>query len=683
MSERWPLQKEEIRITPIGWDKELNTLEKSLQDKIPNDKEKYNKFLDIFSSIKEKEIFTEENIVAYIEETNINHLNRRISTAWEDTNKIVIESIDMFLGTTIKTQETREEKKEIYNEVVNNNNEVVNTSNEVINTSNEIVKENIDKEQRIKSRKATQKSYDNLNKKDQITDEQLQEQKATIPQIVIDAVNKKTQGTELKSDDFLKFYLLGENKANKDKPELQDFMKNYIELKKDLEIPETISFSTASTPEHTDRIIQENKHLYNFTKNSDKFDNISLPTLPEFKNFDDEFVFYTKFIPDDKIRENIQQNKTLIKDFKEIYDKDQEDARDEKGQKVYQEYINALYEIKKTLPNRIQEITKQRVLWSCITGLVKYFDTTTLNKDNFADDFDINTQEGFQIQNNDTLYINGNIKGNDIGFYYNLTDENAQLQSDDFLHLDGITQNFMVGKSNWGKNNLGVQLPTLNTLSLQAQRISKDNLATTLEDASNIEELETTIKDKISNELLKNYGKEVLIKTRVERDIEKNITAQKLQKTFFPESVLTELNRDNKTDKITETTPRKIMETRDKTTENMRSDELRTWRSLIERLDSLISRENQGKLEPKRKKLLENIEEERWAVNYNQERGKHILKFFKKFSKNGKMNLQDLEVFINTLEKKEDITMNISKFSPDFQTEEDNEDANSLVENIA
>lgn len=47
------------------------------------------------------------------------------------------------------------------------------------------------------------------------------------------------------------------------------------------------------------------------------------------------------------------------------------------------------------------------------------------------------------------------------------------------------------------------------------------------------------------------------------------------------------------------------------------------------------------------------------------------------------MNLQDLEVFINTLEKKEDITMNISKFSPDFQTEEDNEDANSLVENIA
>ncbi|HMS91332.1 MAG TPA: hypothetical protein PKC87_03875, partial [Candidatus Absconditabacterales bacterium] len=78
MSERGPLQKEEIRITPIGGDKELNTLEKSLQDKIPNDKEKYNKFLDIFSSIKEKEIFTDEQIIQYIQEININVLQRQI-----------------------------------------------------------------------------------------------------------------------------------------------------------------------------------------------------------------------------------------------------------------------------------------------------------------------------------------------------------------------------------------------------------------------------------------------------------------------------------------------------------------------------------------------------------------------------------------------------------------------------
>ena len=47
------------------------------------------------------------------------------------------------------------------------------------------------------------------------------------------------------------------------------------------------------------------------------------------------------------------------------------------------------------------------------------------------------------------------------------------------------------------------------------------------------------------------------------------------------------------------------------------------------------------------------------------------------------MNLQDLDVFVSSLEKKEDISDNISKFSPDFQTEEDKDDANRLLENIA
>jgi hypothetical protein len=721
MSEKWPSQKEEeIPITQIEWEKDSNTLEKRLQNKIPNDEEKYKQLLDIFTNIKEQKLFTEEEIEKYIEETNINLLWRKLGKSWEDQEKIIIESIDISLGKIIKAQETTERKikidEEVINtttevintttevvntttevvntttEVVNTTTEVVNTTTEVVNTTTEVVKETIDKEKRIESRKATQKSYDNLDKKNQITDEQLQEQKVSVPQIVIDAVNKKTQGTDLKSDDFLKFYLLGENKANKDKAEFQDFMKNYTELKKDLEIPEITSFRAASNPENTDRIIENNKGLRDFTQTSDKFNNISLPILPENKNFDEEFSMYVKLIPDEKIRKNIEENKTIIKEFKELYDKDQEDARNEKGQQAYAEYIDAIDTIKEDLPKKTQKIIKNRVLWSCITGLAKYFDTTTLNKDNFTDDFDINTQEGYEIQNDDTLYINGNIKGKSIGFYYNLTDKNAQLQSDDFLHFDKVAETFILGKNkeglsaSGGKNNLGIQLPTVATLSLQAQRVSEDNFVTALEDAASLEEFEKNIKDNISNKLLQNYNQEALIKTRVERDIEKNMTTQTLQNKFLPDLVLNELNRDKMTDKTTEATPRKIMEIRDKTTENMRSDELRTCRTLIEKLDPLISREDHGKLEPKRKKLLEGIEEERgeqgWKESYKQ-RGEHTLKFFKKFSKNWKMNLQDLDVFIKKLEKKEDIAMNSSKFSPDFQAEEENENADSLVENLA
>jgi len=89
------------------------------------------------------------------------------------------------------------------------------------------------------------------------------------------------------------------------------------------------------------------------------------------------------------------------------------------------------------------------------------------------------------------------------------------------------------------------------------------------------------------------------------------MTTQTLQDQFLPDVVLTEINKDKKTDKITETIPRKIMKIRDKSTEHMRSDELRTFRSLIEKLDPIISEENHKNLEPRRKKLLERVDDER------------------------------------------------------------------------
>jgi hypothetical protein len=41
-----------------------------------------------------------------------------------------------------------------------------------------------------------------------------------------------------------------------------------------------------------------------------------------------------------------------------------------------------------------------------------------------------------------------------------------------------------------------------------------------------------------------------------------------------------------------------------------------------------------------------------------------------------------LEIFINSLEKEESLGENISKFSPNFQTEEEKEGVNALLENI-
>ena len=134
-----------------------------------------------------------------------------------------------------------------------------------------------------------------------------------------------------------------------------------------------------TNPEHTDLIVENNPNLKNFTKTSPTFDNISKPPLPETKDFDKEFELYVKFIPNKDTRKHIEDNKDTIKEFKKIYSKDQEDARDLKGMAANEEYDKAIAEVKEHLPTRTQEIIKQRVMGSCITGLAKYFDTTTIN----------------------------------------------------------------------------------------------------------------------------------------------------------------------------------------------------------------------------------------------------------------------------------------------------------------
>ena len=115
----------------------------------------------------------------------------------------------------------------------------------------------------------------------------------------------------------------------------------------------------------------------------------------------------------------------------------------------------------------------------------------------------------------------------------------------------------------------------------------------------------------------------------------------------------------------------------------MRSDELRTFRSLMERLAPLLKKDKHVNLEPKRDNLFTSIQEESSAVNYSQNRGESTLKLFRTLSNNDRIQLEDLNTLVNTLEKQESISENIKKFSPEFQTKEEHEDANDILETIA
>lgn len=164
-----------------------------------------------------------------------------------------------------------------------------------------------------------------------------------------------------------------------------------------------------------------------------------------------------------------------------------------------------------------------------------------------------------------------------------------------------------------GKKDLGVRLPTIGQLTDEAQKFVKRNFTGYIEDADDLEGFESKMKEKLSTELMKTYGQTENIKTLVERDIEKNKTTQTLYATFFPETVMAEIERQGSVNNTSHKKAYQLLRLRDESTENMEAWELRKFRSLIERLDPLITdrAENPKKGLGKTQKILEDIEDER------------------------------------------------------------------------
>lgn len=653
------------------------TLDQILESKI-SDKDTLNKVKPVLNEIQNSFSQPINNYIKTLDELEFSN----IADANEDDKKALLIAVDTFLNKnwTPEIVNVIPREKKVYEENKEENKENKKEKKEEKDTVTE-------KDTLLETRKATQESYNKLDAKYKAKDTE-KDKIETIKNNISSIKKKALEDAKVDVNTYANFIFTKEVHGEELKKAWNtEFLDNLEKLEKILP-GERTSLANTKNPEHTDALVATNSSLNNFANNSDKFDKITTPPLPESKDFDKEFDLYVKFISDKNVRNSIQANKDLIKTFRTNTDK--KNIENPAGKKANEEYATAIAEVKENLPSRSQTIIKQRVMGSCISGLAKYFDSSTINKDNFSKDFDISAQDGFSInkwtdqneKSDDVLYINGNIKGNSVGFYYNLTNPDAQLKSDDFLHFDGVSEAFALGIHWWWKNSLWVKLPTLGLLTAQAQKVSENKFTTLLENSSSNEDFEASFKEEISKELLKNYWQEALVKTRVERDVEKNITAQTLNTTFIPEAVLGEMNRDKSINKTTENKARKLLNIRDKSTENMRSDELRKFRSLIERSDKLISREDHGNLEPKRQKALKGIDEERWAENYSDQRWSKTLKFFKKFSKNDQVNLQDLDTFVTTLEKKENLAGNMHKFSPDFQTAEEHENAEGLLQQI-
>jgi hypothetical protein len=194
-------------------------------------------------------------------------------------------------------------------------------------------------------------------------------------------------------------------------------------------------------------------------------------------------------------------------------------------------------------------------------------------------------------------------------------------------------------------------MPTLGYMRTIAEDFSKNNFQNIIKKSNDVQDFNDIFKQALSQELIKQFGQKTIVETRVKRDIQKNMTTQTLQKTFIPEVMKAKL-QEKQSINTTDKTPRAIVNIRENTTENMRSDELERLDILVKRLDSVTKNlSNNNRLEKSRKQLFEKINTEQEQASEN--RGENTLAFFQKISTNNEINIDDLESLIHILEKDE------------------------------
>lgn len=667
MGEIWDIQPQNADI--VETKKENNqtesTIDNTLKQKLPDDEEKQKFFFNIFQQNDIQKTFSTQEIIWYIKEKlNIRLFRKLKNISIEEQTKSILEDMD----TQIRKENWSLKEIKTYNKTNIQTNESIKTL------------ENIEKQKDIGELFLKAKeSYNKLDAKYKAQSTNDLDKVEQIKKNISPDVQKKLQEQDLDISIYANFVFTeqtyGEELRQGNNTE---FLKNYEKLNN---ILNTTSFSSATRPEKTDLIIDSNENLQDYINDSDTLNEIKLPIDEQLNYSDEEFDLYVKFIDNQAIKADIEANKKEIQAYAKNPEKNNTNET-ESISKAYEAYTTEVTKIKSEIGKSTEDIVQKRVLGSCISWLASYFDSTTIDKKaNFADDFSINTQEWFSIED-DILSIKGNIQGNDIGFEYNMTEgQSSNLTADDFLHYDKTNNSFTLGAEKWATQDLGIRMPTIDYLSQEAQKFSEDNFQKELAAHDDIASFQEDFKKNLSENLAKSFGQKTIVETRVKRDIQKNITTQTLQSTFIPETILANIDQKGKIDTNNKTT-RALFDIRETTTENMRSDELERLNTTTKRFNNVIGNlENNSGLEANRKEFLGKVDEEKWWETPN--RGTNIVSFFQKISKDNKINVEDFELLVNILEKDAaSIGENIDKFSPEFQTQEDQSSADKLLENF-
>lgn len=494
-------------------------------------------------------------------------------------------------------------------------------------------------------------------------------------------IKSKLENANIKLEEYASFLLSREKIGNDTSPpENEAFLKSLKNLEHSLWIPET----------------SRGGFFRGFEPQKETF--VQNPDLSKYANESQDFSAFEKlnYFPENM---PLEEEKKLIQSFaspalKEFFQAitplftKEQNLLSETEKQALESYQKQVNQLKQQLESKAKNFMKASATNAPITAILKYLDSESLGGQTLTDllkkpkswSFAEIHQEG----KDQVLHFQGTIDENPLTFYYNLSDPNATLECDDCLYQDPISKTFTLGKSSGARTKLNIQMPTTEQLASKLSKTcSPEQFQEILKNSSTPGEYQQHLSQLISWTIEKSFSDEKLIKSRLARHTEKNLTIQTLNSSLIPNEIMQQLMTGKKLNENPDT--KRLFKLLDRTTESSTSSDLQSFRSALKKRETFLQSPDkiQKIQDPVLRSCLENCSATKIQKSDFLAWNKALLQLFDLFTRqniwseatntddpNYILNLSDFNRFVDYLEKPErKITdaQQLQTFSLDFQ----------------
>ena len=506
-------------------------------------------------------------------------------------------------------------------------------------------------------------------------------------------IKSKLENANIKLEDYASFLLSREKIGNDTStPENETFLKSLKNLEHSLWIPESSRGGFFRSFEPQNETFVQNPDLSKYANESQDFSAFEkLNYFPENMSLEEEKKLIQSFASP-ALKEFFQAISLLFTKEQNLLSEVEKQAL-----KNYQKQVDQL---KYQIESKAKNFMKAGATNAPITAILKYLDSESLGGQTLTDLLEKPKSWSFaeihQEGKDQVLHFQGKIDGNPLTFYYNLSNPNASLECDDCLYQDPVSKSFTLGKSTGARTKLNIQMPTTEQLASNlSNACSPEQFQKILKNSSTPAEYQQQLSQLISWTIEKSFADEKLIKSRLARHTEKNLTIQTLNSSLIPDEIMEQLTSWKKLNENQDT--KRLFKLLDRTTESSTSFELQSFRSALKKRDTLLQSPEkiQNIQDPVLRSCLGNCSAAKIKKADFPAWNQALLQLFDLFTKqsiwseasntddpNYVLNLSDFSHFVDYLgkpEKKITDDQQLLSFSPDFQRKYEAQTSGSLT----